>query len=149
MAAGPASPFGPPAWAMSGRPPPPLPPSATEPARTRSTALIPSDEIRRDGDDERCLAVGVGGERDDAGTQLLLNGVGQPLQLAHWHTVDDTAGEADTGNVAHLGIAGTAGQLAAHLGQFPLQATTLLDQSGETLWEIRGAGLDLLRRFAQ
>src|SRR3546814_3050042 len=30
----------PPAWAMSGRPPPPLPPSAAAPTRTRSTALI-------------------------------------------------------------------------------------------------------------
>ena len=33
------APSGPPAWAMSGRPPPPLPPSAAEPRRTRSTAL--------------------------------------------------------------------------------------------------------------
>ena len=33
------APSGPPAWAMSGRPPPPLPPSAAEPSRTRSTAL--------------------------------------------------------------------------------------------------------------
>src|SRR5262249_13655331 len=34
------APSGPPAWAMSGRPPPPLPPSAAAPAFTRSTALI-------------------------------------------------------------------------------------------------------------
>src|ERR1700733_13462571 len=33
------APSGPPACAMSGRPPPPLPPSAAEPRRTRSTAL--------------------------------------------------------------------------------------------------------------
>src|SRR6202453_821317 len=33
------SPSGPPACAMSGRPPPPLPPNAAEPRRTRSTAL--------------------------------------------------------------------------------------------------------------
>src|SRR6185312_6041017 len=32
-------PSGPPACAMSGRPPPPLPPSASAPLRTRSTAL--------------------------------------------------------------------------------------------------------------
>ncbi len=31
---------GPPAWAMSGRPPPPLPPIASAATRTRSTALI-------------------------------------------------------------------------------------------------------------
>src|SRR5205085_11988124 len=30
---------GPPPWAMSGRPPPPLPPSAATPGLTRSTAL--------------------------------------------------------------------------------------------------------------
>src|SRR5579871_2221413 len=42
MAASAASAFepsGPPACAMSGRPPPPLPPSASAPLRTRSTAL--------------------------------------------------------------------------------------------------------------
>ena len=39
-AASACEPLGPPAWAMSGRPPPPLPPSAAAPARTRSTALI-------------------------------------------------------------------------------------------------------------
>ena len=33
------APSGPPACAMSGRPPPPLPPSASDAARTRSTAL--------------------------------------------------------------------------------------------------------------
>src|SRR3981189_2201352 len=33
------APSGPPACAMSGRPPPPLPPSASEATRTRSTAL--------------------------------------------------------------------------------------------------------------
>src|SRR5262249_48324520 len=33
------APSGPPAWAMSGRPPPPWPPSAAAPALTRSTAL--------------------------------------------------------------------------------------------------------------
>lgn len=32
-------PSGPPAWAMSGRPPPPLPPVLSEATRTRSTAL--------------------------------------------------------------------------------------------------------------
>ena len=34
------APSGPPAYAISGRPPPPLPPTAAAPARTRSTAEI-------------------------------------------------------------------------------------------------------------
>ena len=42
MAACASSAFGPPACAISGRPPPPLPPRAAEPSRTKSTALFVS-----------------------------------------------------------------------------------------------------------
>ena len=52
------APSGPPACAMSGRPPPPLPPSASEPLRTRSTALNARSD-RRDADHEPALPSSV------------------------------------------------------------------------------------------
>ena len=90
------APSGPPACAMSGRPPPPLPPSASAPIRTRSTALkravrssvtpttmpaLPSSATRDD--------------RDDAGADRLLALVDEALEVLGATPVDRAAEELD------------------------------------------------------
>ena len=63
---------------MSGRPPPPLPPSASAPLRTRSTALKRAGQIGGNADDDAGLAVaGDADDGDDAGADLLLAFVGE------------------------------------------------------------------------
>ena len=76
------APSGPPACAMSGRPPPPLPPSASAPMRARSTALKRAGEIGGDADDEAGLALLADADNgDDARAQLLLGVVDQAAQI--------------------------------------------------------------------
>ena len=63
---------------MSGRPPPPLPPSASAPLRTRSTALKRAGEVGGNADDDAGLAfAGDADDGDDAGADLLLAFVGE------------------------------------------------------------------------
>ena len=67
---------------MSGRPPPPLPPSASAPLRTRSTALKRCNEIVGDADDDARLAIaGDADNGDDAGADLFLAFVGEAAQV--------------------------------------------------------------------
>ena len=87
------APSGPPACAMSGRPPPPLPPSASAP-RTRSTALT-RDQIVGHADHDRRLALRASDERDHARADLALRIVGERLQFLGRNVVERAAGEFD------------------------------------------------------
>ncbi len=84
MAASAASalaPSGPPACAMSGRPPPPLPPEHLGGPAHQIDGREPSDEIGRHADDDAGLAVrGDADKGDDAGPELLLALVGEALR---------------------------------------------------------------------
>ena len=75
-------PSGPPACAMSGLPPPPLPPSTSDALRTRSTAEKRDGQIGRDADHDAALAVLAGrDQRDHARADLLLALVGEALEV--------------------------------------------------------------------
>ena len=75
------APSGPPACAMSGRPPPPLPPSASAPSSHEIDRADALGEIVGDADDQRCLAVRDRDEGDDAGADLRLGIVGKAFQI--------------------------------------------------------------------
>ena len=62
---------------MSGRPPPPLPPSASAPARTSVDRVEAVGQVGGDADDDRRLALGARHHRDDAGADAPLQVVGQ------------------------------------------------------------------------
>ena len=93
---------GPPACAMSGRPPPPLPPSAATPACTRSTALRRLGEIVGHADHGRGLAVLDADQRDHARAQLLLDRVGHALEVLARHAVQHARDQLDAADLAHL-----------------------------------------------
>ena len=128
---------------MSGRPPPPLPPSAAAPRRTRSTALKRLVEIRRDGDDEARLAVGAGADDgDDSAADLGLGLVGERLQILHVDALDRAGVELDPRDVARGILARAAAahrQLAPGVGELALQPPAVLDQRVEPLGRLAAA----------
>ena len=96
------APSGPPACAMSGRPPPPLPPSASERLGTRSTAENRAIEIGGDADHDAGLAVLAGRDQgDDAGAELLLALVGEALQILDVDALDGARQQLDVVDAAH------------------------------------------------
>ena len=95
-------PSGPPACAMSGRPPPPLPPSASAPLRTRSTALKRAGEVGGDADHDAGLAVvGDADDGDHAGADLLLALVGEAAQVLQVDAFDRARHQLDVADAAH------------------------------------------------
>ncbi len=95
-------PSGPPACAMSGRPPPPLPPSASAPLRTRSTAL--KRDVRSSVTPTTMPALpspGDADDRDDAGADLLLAFVGEAAQILDFDAVDRARHQLDVADGAH------------------------------------------------
>ena len=105
MAASAASalaPSGPPACAMSRRPPPPLPPSFSAPARTRLDRVEPAGEILGHADHDPGLAViGDADDGDDARAEALLALVGEALQVLHLDARDRAGHQLDAADVAH------------------------------------------------
>ena len=101
------APSGPPACAMSGRPPPPLPPSASAAILTRSTALKREIEIGGDADHDAGLAVlGNADDGDHAGAELLLAVVDEALEVLHLDAFDRARHQLDVADLTHAG--GTA-----------------------------------------
>src|SRR6266496_3670986 len=81
-------PSGPPAWAMSGLPPPPLPPSASA---HQLDSVVARGEVRRDPDDDPGLALpGHADDGDDAGADLLLALVDEALEVLEVDAIDGT-----------------------------------------------------------
>ena len=123
------APSGPPACAMSGRPPPPLPPSASAPLRTRSTALKRAGEVRGDADHDAGLAlVGDADDGDDAGADLLLAFVGEALQILDVDAGDRARQQLDVADAAHAvaaaGLRAAAhGELLSRIGQIRARAS--------------------------
>ena len=142
MAASAASAFdpsGPPACAISGRPPPPLPPSASAPLRTKSTALKRADEIVGDADDDAGFAIlGNTDNSDNPGADLLLAFVGEAAEILQVDALDraghefDVADDADA--VGAVGLSSTAhGELLLRLRQFAFDTLALVEQGGDTV----------------
>ena len=119
---------------MSGRPPPPLPPSASAPLRTRSTAekravrsavtpttmpALPSSDLADDG--------------DDAGADLLLAFVGEAAQILEVDALDRAGEEFHVADRAHavggVGLAAAAHrELLLRLGQLALELAPLIHE---------------------
>ena len=141
MAASAASAFdpsGPPACAMSGRPPPPLPPSASAPLRTKSTALK-RQKIVGDADDDAGFAIlGNTDNSDNPGADLLLAFIGEAAEILQVDALDrarhefDVAYDADA--VGAIGLSSAAhGELLLRLRQFAFDALALVEQGGDTV----------------
>ncbi len=125
---------------MSGRPPPPLPPTAADAARTSSTALNRPVRSCDTPDHDARLALGCRYKRHHAAADLLADRVGQPLQVARRHLAQIARGEPDAVHLLHLGRAAAGGQLALQLGDLALQLPAILQQRGDTLRRLGRAG---------
>ena len=101
-------PSGPPACAMSGRPPPPLPPSASDARAHEIDRADARGQILGDADDERGAAFGDGDERDDARADLRLRIVGERLQILGGDVLDDAQHGLDPGDLARCVAAALA-----------------------------------------
>src|SRR4029077_4486107 len=92
------------------------------------------DEILRHADRERRLAIrATRHDGGDAGAELALAFVDQPLELARRHAVEDEAEKRDTADLApraRAARAGTGDELAAKLGELALEAAPVLDEIG-------------------
>ncbi len=96
------APSGPPACAMSGLPPPPLPPSTSDALRTRSTAEKRVHQIGRHANHDTCLAVLTGrDQRDHAGPELFLAVIGEVLEILDLDAFDRTRHQLDAADIAH------------------------------------------------
>ena len=117
---------------MSRRPPPPLPPSCSDAARTSATASKRVGQVLGDADDDAGLAVlGDADDGDDAGADARLGLVGQALQILHLDAADGARQQLRAGDVADrvLGRPAAAhGELLARLGQLAVELAALLDQ---------------------
>ena len=130
-AASAAEPSGPPAWAMSGRPPPPLPPSFSAASRTKSTALnacvrsgvtptttpaLPSAETADNG--------------DDAGADALLAPRRPAIQVFHLDAGHGARKVLDPGDLPHRLAAVAApppiASFFARFGQFAFELACAL-----------------------
>ena len=127
---------GPPAWAMSGRPPPPLPPRASAASRTRSTALmravrssvtpttieaLPSAAATKATTPEPICAL--------APSARLLRSLGDTPSTSAQHRLD--AGDG-LGAVIAAGFGGTGQrQRLLGFGQFAFQPAAFVGQRGD------------------
>ena len=105
---------------MSGRPPPPLPPSASAATRTRSTAEMRAGEVVGDAGRHRRLVAGVGDEQDHAGAEPRLVLVDQPAQVLAGDAGERLREERDAGDglrPLRLGRAAGQRQPAAQLAR--------------------------------
>ena len=128
---------------MSGRPPPPLPPSSATAARTRSTA----ETLRRQviGDTRRnChFAAGIGNKQDRTAAHPRLVLVDQRRQIAALHARKHLCMESNPtylarGNGFTLPRAACHGQIAAQLRHLVGQGAALLHQRFHPLGHILG-----------
>ncbi len=97
-------PSGPPACAMSGRPPPPLPPSASAPALHEIDGAPRLGQVVGDADGEARLAVlGDADDGDDAGADLLLAVVDEAAQILRVEALHGAREELHVADAAHAG----------------------------------------------
>ena len=106
-------PSGPPAWAMSGRPPPPLPPSACRADLDEVDGVVGCDQVVGDADGEAGLAVlGDADDGDDAGADLLLAVVDQAAQVLGVEPLHRARHQLDLADGAHRALRRGRGAVA-------------------------------------
>ena len=133
------APSGPPACAMSGRPPPPLPPSACGRDLDQIDRAEARGEIGGDADHDAGLAVlGDADDGDHAGADLLLAVVDQALEVLGLDALDRARHQLDVADFAHAAgrrraIAGAAAhrELLARVRQIALELLALFHQRGD------------------
>ena len=115
-------PSGPPPWAMSGRPPPPCPPTASTALRTRSTALRLRREIVGDADRDGGAAVIDRDQSDHARADALLGLVDQAAQALGVHAFEHLADEAVAADLLRARRLGRCGRRPAPAPSSPRRA---------------------------
>ena len=96
---------GPPACARSGRPPPPVPPSASDPSRARSTALIAIGQVVGHADHQPGLAVAHADDGDDARADLLLALIDEAAEILRRDAFDRARQHVDRADLLHRRLA--------------------------------------------
>ena len=138
---------------MSGRPPPPCPPSAATAALTRSTADSAPTQVVGDADGDAGAAFVDGDQRGDAAAEALLHRVDFTAEVLGVEAFDDLAEEGVAGDL--LGAGGFGGAAAAHrqrllgVGELALELAAFLDQRGDARRDFLGRGFEGRGGFAE
>src|SRR6185437_14550644 len=112
---------------------------------------IAGGEVVGRADDNGGLAVLARDDGDDARSQLLLEIVGEALELAAGNVVEDAGREADAADLLGRGprLAAAARELPPRLGKLALEALALLDEAGDARRQLRRRRAQRRGRLAQ